>query len=117
MADRKQRLTDTWKGLSQSTVVSAVYKWSKRLQACEGEKGSHFERFFGDIQAQMKTGCVYRPCFPKVVQQRYVFLDHSVFLFCHMNSCHLSPVSYCVRGESKTSDGSAVFLLIMYNSL
>jgi len=49
MADRKQRLTDTWKGLSQSTVVSAVYKWSKRLQACEGEKGSHFERFFGDI--------------------------------------------------------------------
>ena len=40
----KQRLTDTWNGLSQSMVDDAVDKWRKRLRAYVMEKGRHFEQ-------------------------------------------------------------------------
>ena len=43
VTDLKQRLTDTWNGLSQSIVDNAVDKWQKRLRACTEEKGGHLE--------------------------------------------------------------------------
>ena len=43
VTDLKQRLTDTWNGLSQSIVDDAVDEWRKKLRAWVKEKGGHFE--------------------------------------------------------------------------
>ena len=41
VTDLKQRLTDTWNGLSQSIVDDAVDEWQRRRRACMKEKGGH----------------------------------------------------------------------------
>ena len=43
VTDLKQRLIDTWNGLSQSIVDDAVDEWRKGLTNCVKEKGGHFE--------------------------------------------------------------------------
>jgi len=43
MTDLKQRLTDTWNGLSQNIVDDGIDEWRKRLRACLKEKGGHFQ--------------------------------------------------------------------------
>jgi len=43
VTDLKQRLTETWNGLSQSIADDAVDEWQKRLRACVKKKGRHFE--------------------------------------------------------------------------
>ena len=39
----KQRLVDVCNGLQQSVIDSAVKEWRKRLKACVGAQGRHFE--------------------------------------------------------------------------
>ena len=39
----KQRLSEVWCGLEQSTVDMAIVQWRKRLRACVRAKGGHFE--------------------------------------------------------------------------
>ena len=43
VTDLRQRLIDTWNGLSQSIVDDAVDECRKRLRACVKEKGGHLE--------------------------------------------------------------------------
>jgi len=43
VTDLKQRLTNTWNGLSQGIFDDAVDELRNRLRACVKEKGGHFE--------------------------------------------------------------------------
>ena len=45
VSDLKQRLTDTWNGLSQSIVDDAVDEWRKRIRPCMKEKGKKEDIF------------------------------------------------------------------------
>ena len=43
VTDLKQRLKDTWNGLSQSIVDDAVDELRKKLKACVKERAGYFE--------------------------------------------------------------------------
>lgn len=43
VTDLRQRLIDTWSGISQKVIDEAIDQWRNRLNACVKAKGGHFE--------------------------------------------------------------------------
>jgi len=59
VADVKQRLMDTWNGLSQSIIDDADDEWRKRLRACVKEGGhEQYSSVLTAVQSLVAIGVV-----------------------------------------------------------
>ena len=46
VADLRGRLIEVWAGMEQINIDDAIDQWRRRLRACVGAKGGHFEHSF-----------------------------------------------------------------------
>ena len=46
VAELRGRLIEVWAGMEQTIIDDAIDQWRRRLRACVGAKGGHFEHSF-----------------------------------------------------------------------